>query len=154
MFGPRAPTFPVLDCRSAGKLTSRGPSTTPMAPPGRSQDSGRWTGHQIIVATRECNFPQWWRFKFLPSFLPKLIKRWLTTDHPASNAHKGGGGEGEFWDCGLWTKTQALVAARTGQDALARDRGGSVELRRQQRAGPKTRVETDIQRGCKRQQST
>ena len=91
MFGPRAPTFPVLDCRSAGKLTSRGPSTTPMAPPGRSQDSGRWTGHRIIAAMRECNFPRWWRFKFLPPFSPKLIKRWLTTDHLASNAREGRG---------------------------------------------------------------
>ena len=31
MFRPRAPTFPVLGCRSAGKLASWPPSTTPMA---------------------------------------------------------------------------------------------------------------------------
>ena len=57
MFGPRVPTFLVLGYRSAGKLTSRPPSTTPMAPPPRPQDSRTTTTIRVIVRVREVNFP-------------------------------------------------------------------------------------------------
>ena len=118
MFGPRATTFLVLGCRSAGKLTSRGPSTTLMAPPGRPQGSGRWTGRRIIVATRECNFPRWWHFKFLPPFPPKLIKRRLTTDHrPQTRAR--GGERRRLWtaawgqnDRGRWPRERDRMSSR------------------------------------------
>ena len=57
MIGPRAPTFPVLGCRSAGKLASRPPSTTPMAPPRCPQDCGTMATIRVVVGVREGNFP-------------------------------------------------------------------------------------------------
>ena len=57
MFGPRAPTFPVLGCRSAGKLASRQSLTTSMAPPRRPQDCGTMAAIRVVGGVREVNFP-------------------------------------------------------------------------------------------------
>ena len=97
-----------------------------MVPPGRLQDSGRWTGHQIIAATRERNFPRWWRFKFLPPFPPKLIKQWLTTDDLASKVREGRGGA---FGLRLGDRDSGAGGREKGKDVLAHDRAGSAELR-------------------------
>ena len=126
MFRPRAPTFPVLGCHSTGKLASRPPSTTPMAPPRRPQDCGTIATIRVVVGVRRLISNGGGIFKFLsPTFL-KRIERWLTTDHTVSNMHRGGG---VFDHCGLGTESRGPVAARTGQDVLARDRGGCAGLR-------------------------
>ena len=54
MFGPWATSFLVLGCRSAGKLISWPPLTTPMAPSRRPQDCGTTTTRIVVVV------PQSW----------------------------------------------------------------------------------------------
>ena len=53
MFDLWAPTFPVLGCRSAEKVASWPPSTKPMAPPRRPQESRTTTMIRVIVRVQE-----------------------------------------------------------------------------------------------------
>ena len=57
VFGPRATTFLVLGCHSAGKLTSRSLTTTQTAAPNLSQNTMTTTTIRVVVRVREPNFP-------------------------------------------------------------------------------------------------
>ena len=140
MFGPRAPTFPVIGCRSAGKLTSQSLTTTQIAPPRRPQDSRTMTTIRVVVSVRDPNFPWQRHFRFpLPIFLKK-INWWLTTDEgrwgrirPRTRAR------GAPWPtlaCGLATESLGLVSTSTGREVLTRDRGSSAGVQWQHQSGP------------------
>ena len=57
MFGPRAPTFPVLGCRSAEKLASWPLSTTLLEPRRHPQDCGTMAAIRVVGGVQEVYFP-------------------------------------------------------------------------------------------------
>ena len=105
MFRPQAPTFPVLGCRSAGKLAPRPPSTTPMAPPQRPQDCGTTATIHAGVGVRKSNFPWRWHFQIFASYFPKT--NWtMADDIPSGLKRTWGGGAQPSLNCGFGTESR------------------------------------------------
>ena len=87
MFGARSTTYPVLGCRSAGKITSQSQTTKQIAPPRRPQDSKTMITIRVFVGVWDRNFSWRWHFQIFASHFPKI--NWLVArDSPSREEAK------------------------------------------------------------------